>query len=110
MSDEIKEILHRVEIASKGQRNTEDWNNCDTNLSCPDDMSYMEYIEDAESIALFKHEEMRKQLNAAIQALVKINSLTPECQDGTLITDYECEVMCISHEAVEQLTIHPMYR
>jgi C4-dicarboxylate-specific signal transduction histidine kinase len=110
MSKEIEEILHRVEIASKGQRNTEDWNNCDTNLSCPDDMSYMEYIEEAETIALFKHEEMKKQLNAAIQALVEINNLAPKYQIALGVSHYESRVMLIAQKAIEQFTLHPMYK
>ena len=43
------EILARVDIASNGQRCTDDWHDEACNLSSPDGMTYSEWIEEAEN-------------------------------------------------------------
>lgn len=43
-----QEVLGRVDIASNGFRNTDDWHDPVDNLSAPEGMSYWEWIQEAE--------------------------------------------------------------
>ena len=45
-------ILCRVEIASDGCHNSQDWNDEEDNLSAPDGMSYIDWIEEAETMLI----------------------------------------------------------
>jgi hypothetical protein len=54
----VAAILHRVDEASNGARNTDDWHDKEDNMGAPKGLSYWEWIEQAES-----------ELNAAIHTL-----------------------------------------
>jgi hypothetical protein len=43
------QILHRVDVASDGCHNSQHWDDECDNLSAPEGMSYVDWIEDAES-------------------------------------------------------------
>ena len=55
----VKEIQNRVEIAAKGQRHTDDWNEEYLNLSAPDGMDYWSWIDDAEQKAIAAIEKLK---------------------------------------------------
>lgn len=70
--NKILNITGRVEIAAKGQRNTDDWHDAEDNLSAPDNMSYWDWIEDAEKDALYAFVIRDAQLTQLNKELVDL--------------------------------------
>ncbi len=68
------EIFNRIEIAINGQRNTDDWSDPKVNLSAPEHMDYLDWIEEACKIA--SHD-----INNLKSALKEISELASVEQD-----------------------------
>lgn len=69
LTDKIKDIFSRVDIAANGQTNTDYWDDAAANLSAPDGMDYWEWIEQATNDALIEANALVEQNKALIAAL-----------------------------------------
>lgn len=47
--DLAQEILHRVEVAKCGTHNSQYWDDAEENMGAPDDLSYEDWIDEAET-------------------------------------------------------------
>lgn len=80
VESKIKAIYDRVDIASNGQRSTENWSNPSINLSAPAEMDYWQWIEEAEKDALdeftIHNHKLTQQVAELKKALVEVSEKT----------------------------------
>jgi hypothetical protein len=58
MSNKIRKISYRIDVAASGQNNTNNWRCHEINLSAPDGMDYWEWIEQAVLLAILEHDAL----------------------------------------------------
>ena len=79
VESKIKAIYDRVDIASNGQRSTENWSNPSINLSAPAEMDYWQWIEEAEKDALdeftIHSHTLTNQVQVLKEALAEISNM-----------------------------------